>query len=294
MRQWFVALAALFFWAAGCDTAQQPADPPSPALWQIESANGEVEGWLFGTIHALPDDTQWRTETFETTLADAEILVVEVADFSDTAVFRQLATTPGLPPLSERVSADRRTDLHQMISSAGISETRFANVEDWAAALTLGQIGRDADPENGVDQALIKDARNPFKERRPIPVTELEGLYAQLKIFDDLAPQDQRALLHSTIDEYATEENEAAELRQLWLSGDVSALEEAITESMAGSPGLNDALLTDRNIAMAAKVEQMLKDERKYFVAIGAAHLIGETGLPSLLGKQGYRIRRLQ
>lgn len=294
MKRLIVALAVLLFGAAGCDTNPQPETPPAPALWQIESANGEVEGWLFGTIHALPDGTSWRTDVFEEALAQADILAVEIADFDNPEIFRQLATTRGLGPLRQRVSPDYRKPLHRMMLSAGFSEGRFSDVEDWAAAITLAQIGRDANPANGVDQALIRAARDPFTGGRAIEVIELEGAYAQLSIFDRLAASDQKALLHSAIDEFDTPENEAEELRVLWLAGNEEDLEAAVMESFEETPGLYKALMTDRNEAMAGKVLAMLDLEEQLFVAVGAAHMLGAVGLPALIRAEGYQVRRLQ
>ena len=52
-----VGLALLL---AACDTQQDAAkeDGPFPALWEIADSEGTVEGWMFGTIHALPDGSK--------------------------------------------------------------------------------------------------------------------------------------------------------------------------------------------------------------------------------------------
>ena len=94
--------------------------------------------------------------------------------------------------------------------------------------------------------------------------------------------------------EYASPENEAEDLRNLWLSGDTAGIEDAIDDSMGNTPGLYSALLTDRNHAMAAKITRSLKADHRPFVAVGAAHMVGPSGLPTLLAGQGYIIRRLQ
>ena len=38
---------------------------PSPPFYEISNANGEVEGWMLGTIHALPDGVNWRTPAID-------------------------------------------------------------------------------------------------------------------------------------------------------------------------------------------------------------------------------------
>ena len=58
-----LALALLL---AACDSTPDAAKPdgPHPALWEITDSAGAVEGWLFGTIHALPTAwfDPWRLE----------------------------------------------------------------------------------------------------------------------------------------------------------------------------------------------------------------------------------------
>ena len=84
----------------GCD--KPVVADPAPALWEVRGPSGEA-GWLFGTIHALPDGTRWRTPVLERVLEQADLLVVEVADLDDQGAaayaFAQVSSSPGLPPL---------------------------------------------------------------------------------------------------------------------------------------------------------------------------------------------------
>lgn len=287
--------AAALLALAGCDNApQQREESPAPALWQIESPQGKVEGWLFGTIHALPDGIAWQTAKLDEALTASDLLLVEVADLSDTGAFEFLSRTPASGPLSERVSPEWRDELAQMLRDNRLSDTSFYDVEDWAAALALGQLARDADPGNGVDEYLIKQASSPFGGGAKMPVRELEGAQYQLAIFDRLPAAEQRALLDQAVESHATAAAESARMRELWLAGDIDGLSEIVLDEVDDTPRLYKALMTDRNLAMAAKIEAALAEPDKPFVAVGAAHMIGETGLPKLLAKQGYRVRRIQ
>ena len=281
----FPWLAALVLGVAGCGGSSDTEQQPSPALWQIESADGEAEGWLFGTIHALPDGTEWRTPALEGSLEQSDALVVEVADLSNTQVFTQLARTEGVGLLSERVSPEWRDELFDMLRETGTKDSSFYNVEDWAAALALAQLSRDAAPGNGVDLALINDAKK--------PVVELEGLYRQLSIFDRLPAREQRALLDSAVERYS-EGSEAEKLREYWLAGDIEALASYVTDEVDDTPLLYQVLLTDRNLDMASKIVAMLETPERPFVAVGAAHMVGDEGIPALLQSRGYKVIRIQ
>jgi uncharacterized protein YbaP (TraB family) len=131
---------------AGCgENPAQEADqsPPLPALWEVSSADGTVEGWLFGTIHSLPDGTTWETELLSDTIEDADVLIVEIADLENKAaishIFARLARTDDLPPLSSRLPASEQAALREMMKAGSFSEGDFTATESWAAALMLAQ-----------------------------------------------------------------------------------------------------------------------------------------------------------
>jgi uncharacterized protein YbaP (TraB family) len=59
-------------------------------------------------------------------------------------------------------------------------------------------------------------------------------------------------------------------------------------------PGLREALQLARNRAWDRRIEQILADGEKPFIAVGAAHMFGSQGLPVLLATHGYTVRRVE
>ncbi len=57
----------------------------------------------------------------------------------------------------------------------------------------------------------------------------------------------------------------------------------------------NKKFLDERNKNMAEKIQYYLNNEdgRNYFVVIGSAHLIGDTGIIKLLKEKGYNVRQI-
>jgi hypothetical protein len=283
----------LIFALAGCQVAPgegEDSGPPNPLFYEIAGADGVVEGWMVGTIHALPDGTSWRTPEITAAIDKADLLIVEIADLDDKTalpqIFAQLATTPGQPPLDRRLPAELRANLDALLDRGGLNPAQFTSVETWAAALTLAQVTAEGDPANGVDRVLVAD----FDGR---PVRELEGARVQLSIFDRLPEDDQRALLAAVVRDADKASDEAARLRRAWRSGDAAAIEAASETGILADPGVREALLTARNRAWIAKLLPQLEAGPRPLVAVGAAHLVGPEGLASLLMAQGYRVRRL-
>jgi uncharacterized protein YbaP (TraB family) len=294
------ALASLlsglsFLLVAACsespDETAETFPPPSPLLYEIANASGEVQGWLFGTIHALPDGAEWRTPAIERVTQDADILLVEVADLENTSeisgIFARLSNTRGLGPLKNRVSLELRGDVSEMIDRSNIDPASFSSTEDWAAAIMLAQVDAPGRPSNGVDRAVIRD----FASR---PVYGFETAEAQLRIFDTLPPQDQRDLLEGTVREWAEAKNKRGRLVRSWITGDIAALEEATTSGIMADAELRNALLVDRNERWLPVLLDVLESDDRPLVAVGTAHIVGPDGLQAMLTDQGYAVRRLE
>ena len=287
-------VAPVFLILAGCSDApgRSAADsaPPSPLFYEIAAADGSVEGWMFGTIHALPPDTEWRTPAIGRVIDAADLLVVEIAELGDSEglaqAFSALATSPGLPPLAERVPADLRPQLAALMARGDLQEASFATRETWAAAITLAQVDATGDPASGVDRALIAD----FAGR---PVRELEGARGQLSIFDRLPESAQAAMLAAVVRESERARRDPARLQRAWLAGDAQVIAASTREGFLADPALREALLTGRNRRWAAALARALAEAPRPLIAVGAAHLVGPDGLAALLEAEGYRLRRI-
>lgn len=288
-RAWVLALASLAL--AGCwSNPPQPEEGTNPPLFEIVNANGEIEGWMLGTIHALPDNVGWRTGEIERVIEGADLLVVEVADMEDQQkiadTVAELAISDGLPALPQRVAPSLRPTLLDVVGRSGVTLDKLSGTETWAAALALARVEAQGDPKNGVDRAVIGE----FDNRE---VIEFEGVVGQLTIFDSLAEEDQRDLLEGVLEESQLARDNPGRLRRAWLKGDLGALEQATSTGIMADEELREALLVKRNRSWIGKLSGLLRDPEKPLVAVGAAHLVGEDGLPALLEERGYSVRRM-
>lgn len=262
-----------------------------PALWEISGPGGE-HGWLFGTIHALPEAVDWRSPRVRGAMAGSDRLVVEVGSLKDAAgtaaILAGLARNAGAPPLSQRVRPDLKPKLAALLAKAHLSEDQFTHLDTWAAAVMLTQIatGSGHDSANGVDLALLSDWDGK-------PVVELEGAETQLRLFDTLPEADQRFLLDSVVED-SGKPGESERLATAWERGDMKLLAAETREGMLADPELRQVLYVGRNRAWTDKLAAMLQSGAHPFVAVGAAHMAGSEGLPAMLAAKGFKVRRVQ
>ncbi|WP_395394813.1 TraB/GumN family protein [Novosphingobium sp. BL-8A] len=284
MRGLFAILASILL--AAC--TQQP-DPATPALWHVEGPSGQ-QAWLFGTIHSVKRPIAWETAEVRQALAGSDTIMVEVGNLSDekavAATFARLAKSDGQPAISQRISAQQRPALAALLKRGGYSDGDFAQMDTWAAALTLARVGAtDEDSRNGVDRAVMDEAGGK-------PVVELEGAERQLSLFDSLPEADQRDLLGFVVTDQQGDDD--SRLADSWRKGDMAAIEKETRRGMLADPELRAVLFTSRNQDWAAKIGRAMQEGKRPFVAVGAAHMAGPEGLPAMLAAQGYKVTRVE
>src|ERR687889_1495972 len=108
-----------------------------PALWEVTDPDTTI--YLFGTIHLLPNDTQWRTPAFDQAVAGSQELVVEtIIDDKNPAklmsAMASLGFANGLPPLVQRVPPSKRPALEEAIKKSGMPVQALDRMKTWAAA----------------------------------------------------------------------------------------------------------------------------------------------------------------
>lgn len=289
LRQGLAALGA--FSLAACATPQPSSDEARPALWKVSDADTTI--YLFGTIHLLPKGLKWRTPALEQAIAQSETLYLETELGNDPGAAAQtmmkLGISPGLPPIAERVPADRRDDFRNMIASAGVPEAALDRMETWAAALTLmavsfRQMGFSS--EEGVERGLTAGYSKPVKG--------LETVEQQFGYFDQLSEDAQRALLTGLIDDPAEARKQFEAMLGAWRSGDTKAIARTFDSEKALAPELRTVLMERRNAAWAEWLEKRLDEPGTVMVAVGAGHLAGKGSVQELLKAKGLKTRRVQ
>ncbi|MEZ5559892.1 MAG: TraB/GumN family protein [Pseudomonadales bacterium] len=275
--------------------ARVPTGPHPLFLWRYE--RGATTLYLAGSIHILKPSLYPVAEQLETAFAQSDQLVLEVntEQYPQDELTRRSLAHGRLPegaelqtvlpaPIYQRL-AQRLADYGvPMQNLAPLSPAMVMNQFVVYRLMSLGYL-----PEYGLEQHFMA-------QRGARPILELESLEAQLTLLFDQPLPVQIQLLADTLDLEAAIEPMLADMVAAWLSGDdarfLTLFEEQSGDS-AAARAFNRALLDDRNVGMAARISELLTRPGKYFVLIGAAHLVGDQGIVALLERQGVRGRRI-
>lgn len=287
-----VALAA--FALLSCRSTQTEAKTVRPALWKVSDADTTI--YLFGTIHLLPRDLMWQSSKVERAITSSRELVLETVLDADpmktAAIMTKLGMSPNLPPLLERVPADRRAALKAVVDKSGIPLAVLDRFETWAAALTLASAGMGnlgVSPEYGAEAVLTKRFTGDKK-----PVSGLETPSQQLGYFDGLPEDAQRKFLVSVAEDDANAKQEFDAMIAAWSAGNVRQIALTFDDELKLSPELTEVLLKRRNANWSEWIAARMAKPGTVLVAVGAGHLAGSGSVAELLSRRGLKVLRVQ
>ena len=262
-------------------------------LWKATAGKGVV--YLLGSLHFGTQDMYPLPEGIMDAFASANVLVVEANIHNQKkAEAAQRLVAKGVyadgSGLEDHLKPATWRKLSGIAKNLGVSEETLRPQKPWLAALTLtGQALSQAgfSEDFGVDQAFIKEAEGKK------PVLEMESVDEQIKLFDGFSAQEQEQMLLQSLQDFARGPEIFKNIADAWKKGDADAIDMITRQSFEAGPvatKLFKTLFTDRNIAMANKIDELLADGRTYFVVVGAAHLAGEQGILKLLETKSYKI----
>ena len=204
----------------------------------------------------------------------------------------QYAQLPAHTPLSSLLASDMYQSLGSALEDYGINIDHFERfkpnfVTQQLAVLALLSVGYD--PASGLESHFRR-------KKGDRSILQLESVEFQLDLLFNTPIPTQIEMAAETIKQLPSFEAVTADLVTAWLSGDDDAFLEATEAQSGDTPALrafNKKLLTDRNYGMTDTITGYLTQPGTYFVLVGAAHLIGDEGIPALLKKRGYAPQRL-
>lgn len=267
--------------------ARADTDKSHGLLWEI-SKPGQPSSWLLGTIHSEDPGVLNLPAPVRQAFAASNSVVLEIlmdADamkYSSTAMLMLDGRT-----LPDIIGAPLYTQVAAAIASRGIPELVLNRMKPWAAAVTLSTPALETGEV--LDRVLYQDAVKQGKA-----VYGLETMQEQLQLFDSMPEADQVTLLRDAVENLEVLDSMQAELLAAYKQRDLGRLLAISEASMqAGDQRLADdfqrRLVDDRNQHMAERVQPYLQ-QGKAFVAVGALHLPGKTGLLERLQQQGYTV----
>ena len=259
-------------------------------FWSI-SMEGEPSGFLLGTIHSEDPRVLDFPPGLIDKLSASQVFAMEIVpDLPTLQRLTEFMQYHDGTTLESHVGPDRYHRLRSALSAYQVPADWVARMKVWAAMMTLSV----PPPESGffMDFSLSLRAAG-----AGLKVVGLETLEQQLAFMEEM-PMEQQLML---LDQALTEHNKIGEIHQQlvdnYMTGNLQALISLAEEQLGQLEPEAKQYFIEQGIDMRNRrmLESLLLhlQTAKVFVAVGALHLPGDTGLIQLLRNRGYRLTPL-
>lgn len=289
-------------------TTAEADDSITPILYKLTDAAGNT-AWLFGSIHVgleefypLPD---YITSAYEQ--SDALAVEADVVKFASDMEAQTQALMPLLyldgTMISDHIPQDLYNRAVKVMTECGVymsaldlyQPVMWSNMIETAQMESLG-----VNSKLGIDMYFLNNAHETDKE-----IQEVESASFQYGMMGNFSEGLQIELLESALYSYENQDEAKEDLSALtdaWATGDETALVALLNEEPEFETDeeallyeeYTDAMITQRNIAMADFAEAALTSGKEVFICVGAAHVVGPGAMAELLTQRGYTVEQIQ
>ncbi len=285
--------------------AESSALPNTEAvLWKIEKP-GIPMSYLFGTMHLSDPRIAELPPAVIDAVAHSKAVALEVADLSDKAVAAAMTKTATLivytdgKSLKSALSDDEYKQVEQTVTKSGMPGELAAMMKPWLVSMLLAT--SDCERKQLAAGKAVLDLRVAAEaQKNGVAVTGLETIEDQLSALAAVPDDQQIAMLKVGLKYIDRADDMMETMVQMYVKRQIGAAMpfQLALAAQSGTPpsvfdGFKKTLLIDRNAKMRDAAIPLL-EKGNAFIAVGALHLPGPTGLISLLREKGYAVTAVE
>jgi uncharacterized protein YbaP (TraB family) len=249
--------------------------------------------WLFGTYHLVKSSYLGEVPEVVSALKKAKAVTVEVVlDSSKTvaAASMGLLVNKKLSDLLDKPFADSLDT--ELTSTLGIGIGQLNQLKPINVALTLSMVYLMLDQQSPLQKHTGQMLDGYFAEngrQAGKKVTELETIEEQMNVlFNSASPEEQVNQLKVFLRNKSDMIKQGNELIEYWFKHDLEKMY-AVSEKGLAVFGNENEFLNNRNNKWMKTLPGLLKKESQ-FIAVGALHLAGPSGLVKQFQGLGYTL----
>lgn len=289
---------------ARLDALVAPHPYPEGNLWKAEKPGSTVT--VVGTLHIPDPRLQPLVKKVRPYLDSADLLILEATSDDQMGLQAMAMRNPELffittgPTLIDLLGDDVWAEAKARFEALGVPGVMAAKFQPWYASLTLSlapcamQVIQSG--EKGFDRQLEDRAK-----RRSVPIATLDDPEQLLAMFTGADQAQQLEYLRLSLE--TTTDTAAAmstlmkayfegRVREAWEHSRILIDQLDIPDGEEIFDEVNQVILVDRNKSWEPKIASLVSG-KNVVLAVGAAHLSGETGVLRALERAGYKISPL-
>lgn len=195
--------------------------------------------------------------------------------------------------LLNHITPETKEKIENIISELGL-KLDYKQYKLWALqSVMTTAIANKAELSvyNGIDYKFITKANVDKK-----PIISLENTDIQLKAINAGGDEYQVEVINN-LPEIEEQQKALGKMYEAVINGDIPQIEKYTSIINSGSELSRESynyMAVERNKNMTSKIEGFISENKKYFIVVGAGHIVGEDGIIKALEDKGYAITRLE
>lgn len=294
MKHLIIVVIVLFLFA-GCKAQTQTKliknKNDNTLLWRVSGNGIKDPSYLFGTFHLLCKEDIHFSEQLKKAIERSHTIYMEM-DMDDPSTMLSGMLYMNMKDgkkLEDLYSPEEYERLENYFSDTlNMPLMLLQKAKPYFLVALLYPRMMNCETPAGVEEELMKIAKESKKE-----IKGLETMQFQASVFDSIPYEWQAKELLKSIDSFSVYKDEFDKMLAMYKNQQLDSMESMINKSEFGADRYGDLLLTGRNKNWVKQLKTIMKNE-SVFVAVGAGHLLGDTGLINLLKKTGYKVEPLQ
>lgn len=288
MKKLFLISAVLFLVTAQ-SLAQKKAALKTSLLWKIESKKANKPSYLFGSMHMIQKKYYHFSDTLKKYILSVDEVVMELGNMPNQM---EMLAKLRLPEGETLDKYFRPTQLDSLLdymeNELSIPRTTYSTMLNKMKPFVLMQtlMAKQFQGEmKSYDLHIMKLAKE-----NELPLFGLETIDEQLSFFDKIP---YKKLINNICKQAQNSDSTmkaTLQLQKIYASRNLDRIAAMIqNNSSMITTDFQNVFLDKRNLNWVKQLKKRLK-KKQLFIAVGAAHLIGQNGLIQLLRQEGYTI----
>lgn len=305
-----VGFGLLTLWNAGLAQAEQCPPPPQiPTeaqaadaaraaqdrgfLWSVQR-DGKTS-YLYGTLHVGKLAWAMPGPRVAKALRASQVLAMEL-DVSDPRVQQQMAALVRSDGPSS-LSAEAQAQLREAAKALCVDWDTLGPLRpEFQLTTLLMTLARYEDLDAGFGSEVALAAMAPHLG---LPTRSLETGTEQVAALSAASSAELAEWVQTGVNDLRTDKarRQLRKLSRVWADSDIQRLERyphwCECEGTAAERAVLDRVVKQRNVTLAERIDALIRQEGPAFVAVGALHMVGSDGLPTLLKARGFTVMQV-
>jgi uncharacterized protein YbaP (TraB family) len=254
-------------------------------LYKVTGENIQHPVYIYGTIHALPQDDFFMDDVVVEKLTKSEKLVMEI-DMSNPNMAMEVQSAMMMKDnsMDKLITPEEYARLSKFFADSlqmPIAMLNSVKPLMLSSFLLPKLIGTQVASYEGYFMQQAAEHQ--------MAVSGLETVVEQISHLDMIPLPQQAKMLMESVDDFNESRSEFKRLVDTYKSRDVEAVYQVVMENEEEYKEFGEFLIDKRNENWIPKIIE-LGNAQTTFVAVGCGHLGGERGVLNLLRKKGFEV----